>query len=48
MALRDLFEIAVNPKNYSAIRIRIATADEVISLGSWRSPNLRNHQLQDI
>ena len=29
MPLRDLFEIAVNPKNYSAVRIRIATSDEV-------------------
>jgi len=31
MALRDLFETAVNPKNYSAVRIRIATGDEVTS-----------------
>ena len=31
MALRDLFEIAENPKNYSAVRIRIATSDEVTS-----------------
>ena len=41
MALRDLFEIAVNPKNYSAIRIRIATADEVIS---WSHGEVRTSE----
>ena len=29
MALRDLFEIAENPNNYSAVRIKIATSDEL-------------------
>ena len=41
MALRDFFEIAVNPKNYSAIRIRIATADEVIS---WSHGEVRTSE----
>ena len=41
MALRDLFEIAVNPKNYSAIRIRIATADEVTS---WSHGEVRTSE----
>ena len=41
MALRDLFETAVNPKNYSAIRIRIATADEVTS---WSHGEVRTSE----
>ena len=41
MALRDLFEIAENPKNYSAVRIRIATSDEVTS---WSNGEVRTSE----
>ena len=41
MALRDLFEIAENPKNYSAIRIKIATSDEV---SSWSFGEVRTSE----
>ena len=41
MALRDLFETAVNPKNYSAVRIRIATGDEVTS---WSHGEVRTSE----
>ena len=41
MALRDLFEIAENPKNYSAVRIRIATSDEVTS---WSHGEVRTSE----
>ena len=41
MALRDLFEIADNPKNYSAVRIRIATSDEVTS---WSNGEVRTSE----
>ena len=41
MALRDLFEIAENPKNYSAVRIRIATSDEV---NSWSNGEVRTSE----
>ena len=32
MSLRSLFEVADDPKNYSAVRIMIATSDDV---GEW-------------
>ena len=41
MALRDLFEIAENPKNYSAVRIKIATSDEVTS---WSNGEVRTSE----
>ena len=41
MALRDLFEIADNPKNYSAVRIKIATSDEVTS---WSNGEVRTSE----
>jgi len=41
MALRDLFEIAENPKKYSAVRIRIATSDEVTS---WSNGEVRTSE----
>ena len=41
MALRDLFETAVNPKNYSAVRIRIATGDEVTT---WSHGEVRTSE----
>ena len=41
MALRDLFEIAENPKNYSAVRIKIATSDEVTS---WSHGEVRTSE----
>ena len=41
MALRDLFEIAENPKNYSAVRIKIATSDEV---SSWSFGEVRTSE----
>ncbi len=41
MALRNLFEIAENPKNYSAVRIRIATSDEVTS---WSHGEVRTSE----
>ncbi len=46
MALRDLFEIAENPKNYSAIRIKIATSDEVTSwsFGEVRTSETINYR----
>ncbi len=31
MALRNLFEIADDPRNYTAVRIKIATAEDVVS-----------------
>ena len=46
MALRDLFEIAVNPKNYSAVRIKIATSDDVTSwsFGEVRTSETINYR----
>ena len=46
MALRDLFEIAENPKNYSAVRIKIATSDEVTSwsFGEVRTSETINYR----
>ena len=41
MALRDLFEIAENPNNYSAVRIKIATSDEVTS---WSHGEVRTSE----
>ena len=41
MALRDLFEIAENPDNYSAVRIKIATSDEVTS---WSHGEVRTSE----
>ena len=41
MALRDLFEIAENPKNYSAVRIKIASSDEV---SSWSFGEVRTSE----
>jgi len=41
MALRDLFEIAENPKNYSAVRIKIASTDEV---SSWSFGEVRTSE----
>ncbi len=41
MALRDLFEIAENPKKYSAVRIKIATSDEVTS---WSNGEVRTSE----
>ena len=31
MAFGNMFEIAEDPKNYSAVRIKIATSEDVIS-----------------
>ncbi|MBL7034257.1 MAG: DNA-directed RNA polymerase subunit beta' [SAR324 cluster bacterium] len=46
MAFRDLFEIAENPKNYSAVRIKIATSDEVTSwsFGEVRTSETINYR----
>ena len=41
MALRDLFEIAENPDTYSAVRIKIATSDEVTS---WSHGEVRTSE----
>ena len=41
MALRDLFEIAENPNIYSAVRIKIATSDEVTS---WSHGEVRTSE----
>ena len=41
MALRDLFEIAENPNNYTAVRIKIATSDEVTS---WSHGEVRTSE----
>ncbi|MBS1255425.1 MAG: DNA-directed RNA polymerase subunit beta' [Deltaproteobacteria bacterium] len=41
MAFRDLFEIAENPNIYSAVRIKIATSDEVTS---WSHGEVRTSE----
>ena len=44
--MRNLFELAEDPKNYSAVRIKLATAEDVISwsYGEVRSSETINYR----